>query len=323
MRPLRLVVVAEEAAGVQVIRRLVALPEAPEIVAVLTTPPAASARRPLVHEAAEQLRLRSWPAELVRRASLGHELRDAEVDLLVNVHSLSVVHADVLEAPRIGSFNLHPGPLPRYAGLNAPSWAIFRGERTHAATVHWMDAGIDTGPIAYTAAFEITDGDTGLAVAGKCVRIGVPLLIRLVEQAAIDPAGIPRVEQESGMRRYFGAAPPNGGRIDWTGSAAEVVRFVRASDYAPFSSPWGHPRAELFDRDVGVAKASLTGIPAGAAPGDLVEVTNNGALVAAADELVLVERLWLDGRYQPVADLVSDSAGGGTSDTASRDAGRR
>jgi methionyl-tRNA formyltransferase len=174
-----------------------------------------------------------------------------------------------------------------------------------------MDAGIDTGPIAYTAAFEIADGDTGLAVAGRCIRFGVPLLIRLVEQAAIDPAGIPRVEQESGLRRYFGADPPNGGRIDWTCSAAEVVRFVRASDYAPFPSPWGHPRAELFDRDVGVAKASLTGTPAGAAPGDLVEVTTKGALVAAADELVLVERLWLDGRYQRVVDLVSDSADGG------------
>lgn len=322
MRPLRLVVAAEEAAGVQVIRRLVALPEAPEIVAVLTTPPAGSARRPLVHEAAEQLRLRSWPAELVRRTELGDELRDAEVDLLVNVHSLYVVHPAVLEAPRIGSFNLHPGPLPQYAGLNAPSWAIFDGEPTHAATVHWMDAGVDTGPIAYSAAFEITAGDTGLSVAGKCVRIGVPLLMRLVEQAAIDPAGIPRVEQESGLHCYFGAAPPNCGRIDWTGSAAEVERFVRASDYAPFPSPWGHPQAELFDRDVGVAKASLTGIPAGAAPGDLVEVTNKGALVAAADELVLVERLWLDGRYQRVADLVSDYAEGGTSDTASRNVGR-
>jgi methionyl-tRNA formyltransferase len=318
MRPLRLAVVAEEAAGVQVIRRLVALPETLEIVAVLTTPPAGSARRPLVHEAAEQLRLRTWPAEHVRRTELGVALRDAEVDLLVNVHSLFVVHQAVLEAPRIGSFNLHPGPLPQYAGLNAPSWAIFHGEPTHAATVHWMDAGVDTGPIAYTAAFGIGNGDTGLAVAGKCVRIGVPLLIRAVEQAAIDPGGIPRVEQEPGLRRYFGAEPPNGGRIDWTGSAAEVERFIRASDYAPFPSPWGHPRAEVFDLDVGVAKASLTGIPAAAAPGDLVEVTNNGALVAAADELVLVERLWLDGRYWRVAELVSDSSGGGTSHTASQ-----
>jgi methionyl-tRNA formyltransferase len=301
--PLRVVVVAEEAAGVQVIRRLLALSEPPHIVAVLTTPPG-SARRPLVYEAAAELGLRTKPAELVRGSEIADELQDEEIDLLVNVHSLFVVHPAVLEAPRIGSFNLHPGPLPRYAGLNAPSWAIFCGERTHAATVHWMDAGIDTGPIAYTVRFEIADSDTGLAVAGQCVRLGVPLLERLVEQATVDAAGIPRVGQDLRLRRYFGADAPNGGRIDWTASAAGVVRFVRAADYSPFPSPWGHPQAELFGRTVGVAKASLTETPAVGAPGELLEVTEAGAFVAARDELVLVERLWLDGRYRRVTDVV-------------------
>jgi methionyl-tRNA formyltransferase len=300
---LRVVVAAEEAAGVQVIRELLALPESPEIVFVLTTPPAASSRRPLVHEAAEELGLRSRQADLVRHAELGDELRAEGVDLLVNVHSLYVVDTAVLEAPRIGSFNLHPGPLPQYAGLNAPSWAIYCGERTHAATVHWMDAGIDTGPIAYTGGFEITNGDTGLAVAGRCVRVGVPLLVRLVEQAAVDPAGIPRIEQNRRLRRYFGVGAPSGGRIDWTASAAEIVRFVRAADYAPFPSPWGHPQTELFGRDVGIAKASLTGKPASGAPGDVLEVTEKGALVVARDEIVLVARLWFDGRYRRVGDV--------------------
>jgi methionyl-tRNA formyltransferase len=310
VRPLRIVVAAEEAAGVQVIRGLLALPRPPELVAVLTTPSARSARRPLVHEAAEELGLRTWPAELVQQAELGDALRDEDVDLLVNVHSLHVVNPIVLDAPRIGSFNLHPGPLPQYAGLNAPSWAIFHGERKHAATVHWMDAGIDTGPIAYTASFEIGEGDTGLAVAGKCVRVGIPLVVRLVEQAAVEPARIPRVEQEPGLRRYFAAGAPNGGRIDWTASASEIVRFVRAADYAPYASPWGHPRAELFGRDVGIAKASTTGTGARSAPGAVVEVDDRGALVAAHDELVLVERLWLDGRYRRVADVVGNPPSG-------------
>jgi len=55
----------------------------------------------------------------------------------------------VLGVPARGAWNLHPGPLPRYAGLNAPSWAIYRGEQRHGVTVHRMDRGIDTGDIAY------------------------------------------------------------------------------------------------------------------------------------------------------------------------------
>ena len=98
------------------------------------------------------------------------------MDLLLNVHALSVLPAELVAAPRIGSFNLHPGPLPGYAGLNAPSWAIYHGEKTHAVTVHWMDGGIDTGPIAYQSELEITDEDRGFTLSAKCVRAGLPML---------------------------------------------------------------------------------------------------------------------------------------------------
>ena len=53
---------------------------------------------------------------------------------------------------RIGSFNLHPGPLPGFPGLNAPSWAIYERRARFGCTVHWMDAAIDAGLIAYEAA---------------------------------------------------------------------------------------------------------------------------------------------------------------------------
>ena len=273
---------------------------------MITTAEAVEGRRPLVHESALALGLETWPAGSVRDPDLGERLRRASVDLLLNVHSLHVVHRDVLAAPRVGSFNLHPGPLPGYAGLNAPSWAIYNGERSHAVTLHWMDAGIDTGPIAYAEPFEIEPADTGLAVSGKCVRHGVPLVLKLVDVAGRDPAGIPRVGQDLAKRRYFGNEPPNEGRIDWSRPAAHVVRFVRAADYAPFRSPWGHPQSEIFGRRVGIVKASLTGEPGAGSPGTVQEITESGAVVTCADESILVERLWIDGRYVRPAQLVAD-----------------
>jgi methionyl-tRNA formyltransferase len=296
-RPLRVVAVAEEAAGVQTLRTLLALPEPPTVVAVLTTSPEEAARRPLVHEAAQALGLETWPADAVRSTKLARLLRNHSVDLLLNVHSLFVVRPDVVAAPRIGSFNLHPGPLPEYAGLNAPSWAVYHGERTHAVTVHWMDAGVDTGPIAYSASFDVLESDTGLALAGKCVRHGIPLIVQLVRDASLDWRRIPRFDQDLQRRRYFGRSAPRNGRIDWSCRAAEIARFVRAADYAPFPSPWGHPTAELFGRTVGIAKATLTGRRAPGLPGTVHEVSDVGALVAAADELLLVKRIWIDGRY--------------------------
>jgi methionyl-tRNA formyltransferase len=304
--PLRVVVAAEESAGVQALERISSFRPAVEIVAVLTSGQADATRRPLVAEAARRLELETAAAELVRSPQLGTRLRREEVDLLVNVHSLFIVHPAVLAAPRIGCLNLHPGPLPEYAGLNAASWAIYNGETTHAVTLHWMEEAIDAGPVAWSERFALTDRDTGLSVSGKCLRSGIPLIAKLVETALEDPARIPRTAQDGERRRYLGPGPPGHGVLDWTRSAAEISRFVRAADYAPFPSPWGHPTSTLDGRDVGVARVRLTGAPAQGSPGDLHEVTDAGALVSAADELVLVERIWTERGYGKPAAVLAD-----------------
>jgi methionyl-tRNA formyltransferase len=305
-RRLRIVVIAEEAAGVQVLRGLLAVPTPPQIVAVLTRSSSEGAERPIVYESAQKLDLDVWPSSSVRSPELATRLRDAQVDLLVNIHSLFLIHPSVLAAPTIGSFNLHPGPLPEYAGLNVPSWAIYAGEHSHGVTLHWLDEGIDTGPIAWQERFAIEATDTGLAVSGKCVRHGVPLLLRLATVAAENARLIPREEQDLSLRRYFSAGPPSGGRVDWAQPADAILRFVRAADYAPFDSPWGHPRAQLAGVSIGIAKAVATGMTAAQPPGTVVELDTSGAVVATGDELILIQRLWLDGRYLKPKELLAD-----------------
>jgi methionyl-tRNA formyltransferase len=84
------------------------------------------------------------------------------------------------------------------------------------------------------------------------------------------------------------------------------LRFVRAADYAPFDSPWGHPRAELAGVSVGIAKAVATGVTAAQPPGTVVELNTSGAVVATGDALILVQRLWLDGGYHKPKELLAD-----------------
>lgn len=296
-RHLRVAVIAEEAAGVQVLHGLMRLAQPPEIVAVLTRPAAETPSRPVVAQAAEQLGLDVWPSDSVKTPALAQRLQDANVDLLLNVHSLFVIHPDVLAAPTIGGFNLHPGPLPEYAGLNVPSWAIYEGESSHGVTVHWIDERIDAGAIVWQERFPIAGDDTGLSLSARCIRLGVPLILRLVEFASRAPEELPRVPQDLDRRRYFAAGPPREGRLDWSDASDAILRFVRAADYAPFRSPWGHPTAELAGHTVGIAKATATETAADADPGSVVEVNESGALVATGDDVIVVERLWVDGRY--------------------------
>jgi methionyl-tRNA formyltransferase len=186
--------------------------------------------------------------------------------------------------------------------LNAPSWAIYHGERHHGVTIHWMDPGIDTGAIAYETRFPISDDDTGLSLSAKCVRNAIPLVDELLEAANQGAAAIPAVPQQLDARRYYGREVPQDGRLEWARPARDVVNFVRAADYTPFESPWGHPRARLNGDEVWIVKALRTGERATAEPGTVGELDDDGARVAAADEWVLVRRIHADGKTQKAAD---------------------
>lgn len=286
---MRILLVAEESAGIRTLRLLSSLPH--DIVGVCTGAEHAGLRGATVAGVARQLGLRVFPARSVTSAGFAREVTALGVDLLLNLHSLFRIHGDVLAAVRIGGFNLHNGPLPRYAGLNAPSWALYHGELRHGVTLHWLATGIDRGDIAWLEEFDIGDQDTALTVSARCLQLGLPLVERVVARAAVDPAGIPRQPQDPSRWRYFGAETPQGGVLDFSRPAREVVNFVRACDYHPLASPWGTPRAVTGGHDLPVLKAERTGLAADQPPGTLRGPAAAGGLIAAADEWVRIVRL--------------------------------
>ncbi len=296
-----IVLAAEESAGIQALRLVTSAGH--QVSAVLTSAPE-GVRGATVAAVAEGLGIEVLPAKRVTDPALAEHMRATEVDLLLNIHSLYIVDPHVIAAPRIGSFNLHPGPLPQYAGLNVPSWAIYRGELNHGVTLHWMAPKVDAGGIAYQASFPITPSDTGLSLTAKCVRHGLPLVSALLAQAAEDPATIPAVPQDLSLRHYFGRKVPHGGLIPWERSARQVVDFIRACDYSPWRSPWGEPRTYADEREVRMSKASMTGMSTAEPPGTVGSATGGGILVAAADEWVLVTRIHIgERRVEPAAAL--------------------
>jgi methionyl-tRNA formyltransferase len=162
-----------------------------------------------------------------------------------------------------------------------------------------MNGAVDTGPVAYTSSFDISERDTGLSLSLKCVKLGLPLVSRLVAAAATDPSTIPAEPQDPAGRRYFGREVPQGGNLRWAEPGRKVVDFVRACDYAPFPSPWGAPTARFRDRAIGVTRASRTGEPCTEVPGTVAATEGEGVRVACADEWIEIERLTVDGA--PVA----------------------
>lgn len=292
---LRVALICEESAGARVLQALA--PSAHRLVAVLTSPPVAGRAGAPVWRLAKKLGYEPVPAHRVRTPGFAGELERAGIDVLLNVHSLHIVPEAVIRAPALGAYNLHPGPLPELAGLNAPSWGIYLGAEEHGVTLHRMESDIDAGPVIYEERFPVEPEDTGLTVALRCVEKGVPLVARLLDALARDPSALPLKVQERSRRRYFGRATPHGGRLDWKQTARRVHDFVRACDYFPFASPWGAPATRLEGRDVQILRVALTGEPCNAAPGTVRVDGSDRTLVAAADEWLWVRRMGIDGRH--------------------------
>lgn len=75
------------------------------------------------------------------------EVKRVDPQLIVSVHFEKLIGKELLGLPVYGSINLHPSMLPDYRGMAPQHWPIANSEKYTAVTVHYMDEGVDTGPI--------------------------------------------------------------------------------------------------------------------------------------------------------------------------------
>jgi methionyl-tRNA formyltransferase len=291
---------AEEAAGGQALRLLA---KRGHRVAAVFSDSEGSGGGATIADVAASLQIPVRPAAEVRDSTLAEQLRASGVELLLNIHSLYIVAAEVLSAPRLGAYNLHPGPLPERAGLNAPGWALYEGDELHGVTLHRMTPGVDEGPIAFIERFDVGRRDTALEVMVRCVRRGLSLVERLLDLAE-QGEPIPAHPQDLSRRRWFGAGPPEGGYLDWDRPARRVADFVRACSYGPFPSPWAFPRCAADRGEVAIAAAEALSEPTDARPGTVVAADGGAVVVAAADAGVRVDRVEIGSERLPGAEVL-------------------
>lgn len=93
------------------------------------------------------------------------KLQESQVDLVVLAGFLVAIPPEIVEAYPNKIINIHPSLIPSfcgvgYYGLHVHEGALARGVKVTGATVHFVDAGTDTGPIILQKAVEVQDGDT-------------------------------------------------------------------------------------------------------------------------------------------------------------------
>ena len=136
----------------------------------------------------------------------------------------------ILEAPRLGCFNLHASLLPRWRGAAPIQRAVMAGDEETGVMVMQMEEGLDTGPVLMAERVRIGRKTSGELTA-ELSRLGADLMVRALgalERGAVTP----QPQAEAGIT-YARKITKDEARIDWSKSAAEIDMMIRGLAPSP------------------------------------------------------------------------------------------
>ncbi|MFH1865728.1 MAG: phosphoribosylglycinamide formyltransferase [Candidatus Eisenbacteria bacterium] len=97
-------------------------------------------------------------------------LEEHGVEIVALAGFMRILHDDFLLRYAGRVVNVHPALLPSFPGLHGPGQALSYGVKWSGATVHFVDAGVDTGPIILQAAVPVMDDDTEETLAARILE---------------------------------------------------------------------------------------------------------------------------------------------------------
>jgi natural product biosynthesis luciferase-like monooxygenase protein len=219
---------------------------------------------------------------LIDPGALREPLTSAGYDFLFSVVNLTMLEDDLIKTPRKLAINFHDGPLPRYAGVNTPVWALVNGETDYGITWHEMTLEADTGDILVQRRFEIAPDETSFSLNAKCFTAGMESFRELTQR--ITDGTLEPVAQDLSLRSYFGFydRPAAAQVLGFDAPAENLERLVRALDFGTYPNPVGTPKIVTSGGAVSVAGATILEQRSGAAPGSVLAVDDDGITVATA-----------------------------------------
>jgi methionyl-tRNA formyltransferase len=155
------------------------------------------------------------------------------------------IPAPLLALPPLGFLNMHPALLPDHRGPAPLFWVFRDGEPNAGVTIHFMDAGLDTGDIAAQASYALPDGVAGSVAQQQCDALGARLLLQALQ--GLRDGTLARRPQPPGGS-YQPWPTPQDWQIPTSWEARRAFNFMRGT------AEWGQP----YPVETGGAELVLT-----------------------------------------------------------------
>ena len=240
-------------------------------------------------------------------------LSQSPFDYLFSIVNSYLLPKEILELPSKYAINYHDAPLPRYAGVNATSWALMHQEKTHGVTWHVMTNLVDSGDILKQPKIEIADNETAFSLNGKCYEAAIDSFAQLIDELALHQ--VLAQKQNLGERTYFSRSkrPSGVGVLSFTAGvfsfnrcALEIDALVRALDFGPYPNTLALPKLAFGSEYIVVSQIEVLDEVSYQLPGTVTAIEHSFLKVSTTSyEIALHQVLTINGQALSIPDLVA------------------
>jgi hypothetical protein len=184
-------------------------------------------------------------------------VRDFAPDLILSARFSLIFKPNVFDIPRFGTYNVHPGALPHYAGLFAPFRCLIDGGDEIGCTLHRVDAGIDTGPIVGIGWLPVDRRRSLLWHVINTYWGGLQHFLDMLDGLRAGRTAVPAVAQDFGQRVY-GTLP---GHEQFAAFYAKGYRLYDPEEYKDILAGFLEPGAGMPVGLPGFVAATERGAP--------------------------------------------------------------
>lgn len=193
-------------------------------------------------EVARELGLDVYQPEDINDPAFIEKIESLRPDLLVCVSYHAIIKTELLNKYKQRIINAHLAPLPYYRGRAPINWAIINGEDHTAVTVHFMNEGVDTGPIIVQERVPIYDDDRAIDVLLRALPYFPKLVLKAVR--LIEEGKVEAVPQNPYEGTYFPKRTPEDGLVDWTSEKAKDIHNKIRALIDPYPGAFSYYRGD-------------------------------------------------------------------------------
>ena len=230
-------------------------------------------------------------------------------DYFFSIVNRAILPKEILELPRQGAINYHDAPLPKYAGVNATSWALMQQEKTHGVSWHRMSEMINGGDILKQVFLDIAKSETAFTLNGKCYEAAIHSFAQLIDDLSEGKAlAIP---QNLNERIYFPRSkrPSAGGLLSFNRCAYQLDALVRAFDFGPYPNPLGLAKLAIEGDFIAVSQLEVLDEFSQVSPGTITAIEADFLKVSTSSyEVGLRLVQTLEGKALSIPDFVDKFA---------------